>query len=238
MLDSRASVTELIARLCAEKRAGTSPSGRAWPSGGDGARDEVLGALFERVYDELRRGARGQRRRWTDAPSLRTTALAHEAYLKLVEQGKQSWTSRSHFFAVAAQAMRYLLINEARRRHAQKRGGGAPEVSLEELRTVLGREVATGEGRAEVLLVLDEALVGLEERYPRAARGVECRFFVGMTIEETAEALGISAATVSRDWTLAQAWLYRAVKQMMSAQQTPEGEGLKGRAGASDADAA
>jgi RNA polymerase sigma factor (TIGR02999 family) len=230
MADSQTSVTQLLARLH-EKTANGERT-----SGGHGASDEARGALFERVYDELRRGAQGQRRRWADAPSLQTTALAHEAYLKLVEQGEQSWKTRSHFFAVAARAMRYLLINRARRRHAQKRGGGAPEVSLEALRTVLGREVVASEARSEALIMLDEALAGLEERFPRAARGVECRFFVGMTIEETAEALGVSAATVSRDWTLAQAWLYRAVKQMMSAQPTPEGEGLKGRAGASDAD--
>jgi RNA polymerase sigma factor (TIGR02999 family) len=128
--------------------------------------------------------------------------------------------------------MRYLLINEVRRKQVQKRGGGAPKVSLEELREVLGREVVAGEERAEVLIVLDEALAGLEAAHPRAARGVACRFFVGMTIEETAEALGVSAATVSRDWTLAQAWLYRAVKQML------EGEATEERAGALDENAA
>lgn len=226
MADSQASVTELLARLH-EKTSGGERT-----SGGRGASDEALGVLFERVYDELRRRARGQRGRWAGDPSLQTTALTHEAYLKLVEQGEQSWKTRSHFFAVAAQAMRYLLINEARRRQAQKRGGGAPKVSLEELRTVLGGEVVAGEERAEVLIVLDEALAELDAAHPRAARGVACRFFVGMTIEETAEALGVSAATVSRDWTLAQAWLYRAVKQML------EGEGAKGRAGASGEDAA
>jgi RNA polymerase sigma factor (TIGR02999 family) len=208
---SQPSVTQLLARL---------QEGRS--DGEDGRcvleeKSEVLDALFERVYDELRRGARGQRGRWAGEVSLQTTALAHEAYLKLVEHGAQSWKSRSHFFAVAAQAMRYLLINEARRRHAQKRGGGAPTVSLEAFREVLGREGAVSEARAEVLVVLDEALAGLEESHPRAARGVECRFFVGMSIEETAEAIGISAATVSRDWTFAQAWLYRTVKKMLSA---------------------
>lgn len=199
---SQPSVTELLIRL------------RERTSDGE-EKNEVLGALFDRVYAELRDRARGQRGRWVEAPSLRTTALAHEAYLKLVDQGEQSWKSRSHFFAVVAQAMRYLLINEARRRQAQKRGGGAPTVSLEELREVLGREVTTREERAEVLILLDEALVQLEKEHPRVARGVECRFFVGMTIEETAEALGVSAATVSRDWTLAQAWLFRAVKQTL-----------------------
>jgi RNA polymerase sigma factor (TIGR02999 family) len=170
MADSQASVTELLARLH-EK---TSDGERT--SGGRGASDEALDVLFERVYDELRRRARGQRRRWGGNPSLQTTALANEAYLKLVEQGEQSWKTRSHFFAVAAQAMRYLLINEARRWQAQKRGGGAPKVSLEELRSVLGREVVAGEERAEVLIVLDEALVQLEERYPRAAGGWRAGF--------------------------------------------------------------
>jgi len=210
---SQPSVTQLLARL----RERTSDEERS--RGALAANDEVLGALFEQVYDELRRRARGQRRRWAGNPSLRTTALANEAYLKLVGQGERSWTSRSHFFAVAAQAMRYLLINEARRRQAQKRGGGAPTVSLEAFRETLGREETAGEARAEVVVVLDEALSELEKAHPRAARGVECRFFVGMTIEETAEALGVSAATVSRDWTLAQAWLYRTVKQMLSAEE-------------------
>ena len=177
--------------------------------------DEAFGDLFERVYGELRDCARGQRRRWKGEPSLRTTALAHEAYLKLVDQSEQSWASRSHFFAVAAKAMRQILINEARRQTREKRGGEAPVLSLEKLRDELGREVASDEEQAEALVALDEALERFERDRPRAARVVECRFFAGMTIEETAEALGVSASTVSRDWKVAQAWLYREMERML-----------------------
>lgn len=185
--------------------------------------DEVLDDLFDRVYTELRQRAHGQRRRWKGDPSLQTTALANEAYLKLVDQEKQSWENRSHFFAVAAQAMRHILINEAKRKRAEKRGGDAPKLSLEKLKEELGRDVATGEQRAEMLVVLDEALEQFEAEHPRAARVVECRFFGGMTIDETAEALGVSGSTVSRDWNLAQAWIYRAMKQIMEGQAPDDG---------------
>jgi RNA polymerase sigma factor (TIGR02999 family) len=176
--------------------------------------DAVAGDLFEHVYTELRRRARGQRKRWKGDPSLQTTALAHEAYLKLVGPEEQSWENRSHFFAVAAKAMRQILLNEARRKRAQKRGGEAPTLSLEALREELGRDVALTEERAEVLVVLEEALELLEDERPRAARVVECRFFGGMTIEETAEALGVSGSTVSRDWKTAKTWLYREMKRI------------------------
>jgi len=185
--------------------------------------DEVLDDLFGRVYTELRQRARGQRRRWKGDPSLQTTALANEAYLKLVDQEKQSWANRSHFFAVAAQAMRHILINEAKRKRAEKRGGDAPKLSLDKLKEELGRDVAAAEQRAEVLIALDEALEQFEAEHPRAARVVECRFFGGMTIDETAEALGASNSTVSRDWNLAQAWIYRAMKQIMEGQAPDDG---------------
>ena len=178
---------------------------------GDTGEAEVL---FREVYTELRALAEGQRKRWKGDPSLRTTALAHEAYLKLVRQEEQSWESRSHFFAVAARAMRHILINRAERQRAEKRGGSAPVLSLEALRESLGREEATVEERSEVLLLLDAALGRFEEDHARAARVVECRFFGGMTIDETAEALGVSGSTVSRDWDLAQAWLYREMKRI------------------------
>jgi RNA polymerase sigma factor (TIGR02999 family) len=175
---------------------------------------EEAEVLFREVYTELRALAEGQRKRWQGDPSLRTTALAHEAYLKLVRQEEQSWESRSHFFAVAARAMRHILINRAERQRAEKRGGSAPVLSLEALRESLGREEATAEERSEVLLLLDAALGRFEEDHARAARVVECRFFGGMTIDETAEALGVSGSTVSRDWDLAQAWLYREMKRI------------------------
>jgi RNA polymerase sigma factor (TIGR02999 family) len=186
-------------------------------------KDEVFGDLFEEVYTELRQQARGQRRRWKGDPSLHTTALAHEAYLKLVDQEEQSWESRSHFFAVAAKAMRHILINKAKRNRAEKRGGDAPVLSLDELRASLDRSAVSAEERAEALVALDEALAQFEAQHPRAARAVECRFFGGMTIDEAAEALGVSNSTVSRDWKLAQAWLYRAMKRMMEG-AAPEDE--------------
>ncbi len=178
---------------------------------GEGGAEEDL---FEHVYAELRQRARGQRKRWKGDPSLKTTALAHEAYLKLVGPEEQSWEGRSHFFAVAATAMRQILLNQARRKRAQKRGGDAPVLSLEKLREEMGREVAMTEERAEVLVVLEEALKQLEEERPRMARVVECRFFAGMTIEETAEALSVSGSTVSRDWKTAKTWLYREMKRI------------------------
>jgi RNA polymerase sigma factor (TIGR02999 family) len=202
MSTSKRRVTELLADLQA----------------GNG---EAAEPLFEAVYDELRRLARGKRKQWKGEPSLQTTALAHEAYVKLVGDEERSWENRSHFFAVAARAIRQILVNRARRKRAQKRGGDAPVLSLEELRATMGpeadeaadRNVTTAED-AQLLVLLDAALYRFADEYPRAARGVECRFFGGMTIEETAEALGISASTVSRDWTLAKAWLYREMKRL------------------------
>ena len=170
--------------------------------------------LFGRVYEELRKRARGQRKRWKGDPILQTTALVNEAYFKLVGQNDRSWENRSHFFAVSAMAMRQVLIDRARRKRAEKRGGDAPRLSLEELREKLGREAAMSEEDAEAILILDDALQQLEEEHPRAARGVECRFFAGMTIEETAEALDVSTATVSRDWKQAKAWLYREMRRI------------------------
>jgi len=187
--------------------------------------DERPDMLYREVYTELRELAKGQRKRWKGNPTLRSTALANEAYLKLVDQEEQSWESRSHFFAVAAQAMRHILINRAERRQAEKRGGDAPVLSLEALRESLAQEIATAEKRSEVLVVLDEALSRFEEKHSRAGRVVECRFFCGMTIKATAEALGVSTSTVSRDWDLAQAWLYREMKRIHGGGEVPEDDG-------------
>lgn len=186
--------------------------------------DECSDVLYREVYTELRELAAGQRKRWKGEPSLRSTALAHEAYLKLVDQDEQSWESRSHFFAVAARAMRHILINRAEQKQAQKRGGEAPVLSLEALQESLREGVITTQERAEMLVVLDAALDRFEEEHPRAARVVECRFFGGMTIEETAEALGVSGSTVSRDWDLAQAWLYREMKRIHEGGDPPDTE--------------
>lgn len=192
----------------------SSPSGVTELLAGLRKGQDVAGELFEHVYDELRTRARQQRKRWKGDPTLQTTALAHEAYLMLIGKNARSWESRSHFFAVAAKAIRQILLNEARQKRAQKRGGEGSVLSLEKLREELGREVASAEERAELLVALDEALSRFEEKRPRAARVVECRFFAGMTIEETAEALDVSGSTVSRDWKIAQAWLYREMKRM------------------------
>lgn len=188
---------------------------------GDAA-SSARGRLYESIHEELRRRARQQRKRWNGEPTLQTTALAHEAYLKLVAAEEQSWETRSHFLAVAAKAMRHILIDRARRKTAQKRGGEKPPLSLEELRETLGREVAMSEEDAEAFVLLEDALSRLEQAHPRAARGVECRFFSGMTIEETAEALGVSTATVSRDWKQAKTWLYREMKRIRGGDTRPE----------------
>lgn len=197
--DASDTVTRLLRKVSAEDLSGT------------GAASDLL---YENIYDDLRRRARRQRRRWKGEPTLQTTALVHEAYLKLVQGKERSWESRSHFFAVAAKAMRHILIDRARRKRAQKRGGRAKDLSLEKLRETLGREVAMSEEDAEAFVLLEEALSQLEENHPRAARVVECRFFSGMTIEESAEALGVSTATVSRDWKQAKSWLYREMKRI------------------------
>lgn len=179
---------------------------------------EAADALFERVYGELRKRAHRQRKRWKGDPTFQTTALVNEAYLKLVGQKDRSWENRSHFFAVSATAMRQILIDHARKKRAEKRGGDASRLSLEELREKLGREAAMTEEDAEAVLILEDALKQLEKHHSRAARGVECRFFAGMTIEETAEALGVSTATVSRDWKQAKAWLYREMTRIRQAE--------------------
>jgi len=169
--------------------------------GGD--RDAV-DHLFHSVYHELEQIARGQRVRWHGNETLNTTALVHEAYLKLVNQQEVDWRDRAHFYAVAATAMRHILINYAERRGAAKRGGGASHVPLDEANPV------PAEG-ADDLLALNAALEELGQVAERQSRVVECRFFGGLGIRETAEALGVSAATVERDWALASAWLRRTL---------------------------
>jgi RNA polymerase sigma factor (TIGR02999 family) len=156
--------------------------------------------LFRRVYGELHRIASGQRRRWGGNETLNTTALVHEAYLKLVNQDVAAWNDRAHFFAVAAKAMRHILINYAERQVAAKRGGGAVHVPLDET------DLVSPEA-AEDLLSLDEALTALAAVHERSSRVVECRFFGGFDIQETANTLSVSPATVERDWAFASAWL-------------------------------
>src|SRR5688572_8749295 len=165
---------------------------------------QALEQLMPLVYRELRRLAHGRLGRERAGHSLQTTDLVHEAFLRLVDQQEAGWQNRSHFFAVAAQMMRRILVDYARARRYAKRGGGAEQVELDEAMLV------SSERAAEVVL-LDEALVSLAEIDPRKSRIVELRFFGGLSIEETAEVLEVSPGTVMRDWTLAKAWLQREI---------------------------
>jgi RNA polymerase sigma factor (TIGR02999 family) len=164
------------------------------------AMDEV----FALVYDELHRLAQAQRRRWSGDDTLDTTALVHETYLKLTDQHQVSWNDSGHFLAVAARAMRHLLVNYAERRRTAKRGGDAVTVSIDEFNPV-------NEEVADEVIALHEALNQLAEVNERQVNVVEARFFTGLSIEETANALAISPATVKRDWQLASAWLHREI---------------------------
>ena len=156
------------------------------------------------VYDELRRLAHRQLQREPDGLTLATTDLAHEAYLRLVDQTRVHWSGRAHFMAVAATAMRRILVDHARRHHSLKRGGALRRVPLESV------HLATAE-RADLLLALDGALERLRQLDVRQARVVECRFFGGMTEEETAEVVGVSLRTAKRDWARARSWLYQEI---------------------------
>lgn len=162
--------------------------------------------LMPLVYAELRRLARGYMRGERPDHTLQATALVHEAYLKLVEEPAIDWQGRAHFFAVAAQLMRRILVDHARAHQAAKRGGLDHKISLEE-------ELIFSEAKSAELLALDEALVRLAEQDPRQARIVELRFFGGLSIEEIAEVLQISPRTVKRDWNMARAWLYEEISK-------------------------
>jgi RNA polymerase sigma factor (TIGR02999 family) len=172
----------------------------------------ALQQLFPLIYAELHHIAEAQRRRWEGDETLNTTALVHEAYLRLVDQGGQGWINRPHFMAVAATAMRQILLDYAKRKHAAKREGCHQRVRLEDIADVLSGTPDLPEALPEALIELDAALVRLEKRSTRQRTVVECRFFGGMTIEHTAEALGLSPATVKREWTMAQAWLYQELQ--------------------------
>ena len=169
----------------------------------DGDR-QALDSLMPLMYDALRRLARRERRRERHGATLGTTALVHEAYLRLVDQRRARLESRLHFLNLAAQMMRRVLVDEARKRQAGKRGSGAPHLSLDEAPDPLAEPPAE-------LLALDEALTRLESVDPRLSRLVELRYFAGLTLEETAEALGTSTTGAWRDWNTARAWLYDAL---------------------------
>lgn len=164
---------------------------------------ETLDAIIPLVYRELRSIAHRHLRREDPGHTLSTTALVHEAYLRLVDVRQVEWQGRAHFFAMASRIMRRVLINYARRRKRAKRGGGRVASSLEE------GELPIDQTHLDDLLALDEALARLEAVNERRCRVVECRFFSGLGIEETAEALGVSPGTVKRDWRLARLWLNR-----------------------------
>ncbi len=163
---------------------------------------EALDRLVPLVYDDMKRIARAQMRRGRRGGALQTTALVNEAWLRLVEQTGVSWEHRGHFLSVCARAMRQIVISTARAESAEKRGGGEAPLPLDEERVADPR-------RADWLLLLDRALDRLEARDERLARVVECRYFAGLTEEETAEAVGTSVRSVQRDWARARAMLRR-----------------------------
>ena len=177
--------------------------------------DDALGRLFPLVYEQLHALARVQRRR-LPSDTLNTTALVHEAFIKLAGSQQLSVQDRAHFMAIAATAMRQILIGYARKRTASKRGSGQTPVSLDEVESALATRPAFDDGTLDALLALDSALIQLGEDSDRQRRVVECRFFAGMSIEETALALDVSAATVKRDWAIAQARLYRHMQETLS----------------------
>jgi RNA polymerase sigma factor (TIGR02999 family) len=165
--------------------------------GGRGALERV----FPLVYDELRRVAHRALLRERKGHTLSTTVLVHEAYLKLVDQDRADWNDRAHFLAIAAMAMRRILVDYARRQKRLKRGGERRPVTLDDA-------MLLADQRAETLLALEEALSRLRALNERLSRVVECRFFAGLTTEETAAALQVTPRTVERDWQKARAWLY------------------------------
>jgi len=167
----------------------------------------ALDKLFPMVYDVLKRIARKQRRNERDDLTMRTTDLVHEAYMKLIDHREIDWKNRAHFFAISARAMRRILVDYARTKTRQKRGGDQVRVTLEEANMVLSQESAVD------LLALDEALTRLEKVSERASKVVEARYFAGLNIDETAEALGVSEMTVKRDWTMAKGWLKMALEE-------------------------
>lgn len=170
-------------------------------AGREGALEEILPLVYEELHGIAHRHLARERRGHT----LSTTALVHEAYVRLVDVKRVQWRDRTHFLAMASRSMRRILVDYARTRGAQKRGGATERVPLAEA-------VEVADERAADILALDEALRRLEELNERQCRGVEYRFFGGMTLEEVAEALGISHGSAKRDWTLARAWLNRELR--------------------------
>ena len=172
----------------------------AWGNGDQAAGDR----LIPLVYQELHRLAHHYMKRESPHHTLQTSALVNEAFVRLVDQKNVKWQNRAHFFGIAAQMMRRILVDHARSRHYAKRGGRAQQISFDEALVI------SDERTAEVVAV-DEALQRLEEFDARKSKIVEMRFFAGLSIQETAEVLGVSPGTIMRDWTLAKAWLRREI---------------------------
>ena len=180
----------------------------SWGQGDTAALDRLVPLL----YDDLRRVARGHLRRERPGHSLQATALVHEVFLRLVDVDRMTVKSRTHFFALSARLMRQILVDHARRQQAGKRGGGATVISLDEAAPAAAPTASVD------VLALDQALDALSSFDIRQCRVVELRFFAGLNIPETAEALGVSTATVEREWAMAKAWLH----QRLSAPRAPE----------------
>lgn len=170
---------------------------------------EALDQLMPLVYDELHRLANAYLRRERPGHTLQTTALVHEAYLRLVDQTHANWQNRAHFYGVAAQLMRRILVSHARTQQAAKRGSGGLKLSLDEV------AMKAKQREAEVV-ALDDALMDLAKIDPQQSRIVELRYFAGLNIEETAEVLGVSPATVKREWGTAKAWLYNELSKTVT----------------------
>lgn len=180
-----------------------------------GGNEAALTALFPLVYDELRAMAQGHLRRERSGHTLQRTALVHEAFLRLVDQRNVTWQSRSQFFALASQMMRRILVDYARKRRAAKRGQAPVRLGIEELLPkdqALGAELASPEADPD-FGEFDAVLQRLERLDPRQGKLVELRFFGGLSLEEAAQVMGISLATVKRDWTFARAWLQRELSE-------------------------
>jgi RNA polymerase sigma factor (TIGR02999 family) len=166
------------------------------------------------MYGELHQIAGRHRQQWQGDETLNTTALLHEAYLRLVDQSEPQWESHSHFLSVASTAMRQILVDYNKRKRAAKRGSGSEHIPIHEIEAALANG-NVDDTHSAALIALDDSLRRLEQHDRRQSRIVECRFFGGMTIEDTATALGIAPATVSRGWLMARAWLYRDLKQTL-----------------------
>lgn len=167
---------------------------------------EALERLMPLVYDELRRIAKRYLRKERDDHTLQTTALVHEAYIRLIDQNHANWQNRAQFFGVAANMMRRILVDHARGHQADKRGGGAAKLSLDEA-------IEIADQKEVDLIALDDALNNLAELDEQQSRVVELRFFAGLTVEETAEVMKLSPATIKREWSMAKAWLHRELSK-------------------------